>query len=180
MMRRILLPFGLIIVLLVSCTTQPPPSNGQTPEFRITPAKPEDVVTVADESGATIFDIQSVSGIGSASVEVVSGTLPESVTVRLHTTGLEEFRLSYNETIIAASIPSGEGFGNPSERLLSSDGESPITALHPLWMKIKIVSNQSIQKIPLEEGYFEITFPKEFAQDSGGAFEISWIDFFRQ
>ena len=179
MMRRIFLPFGLILVLLVSCAPRETPSNRQVPEFKIIPAKQEDIVTVSNESSATVFDIQSVSGIGSASIELVSGTLPESVTVRLNTTGLEEFRLSYNETIIAASVPSGDGFGNASERLLSPDGESPITALHPLWMKIEIVSNQSVQKIPLEEGYFEITLPKEFAQDSGGAFEISWIDFFR-
>ena len=179
MMRRIFLPFILVLVLLVSCTIQETPSNGQTPEFKITPAKQEDIVTVANENNATVFDIQSVSGIGSASIELVSGTMPETVMVRLHTTGLEEFRLSYNETTIAASIPSGEGFGNPNERLLSPDGESPITILHPLWMKIEIVSNQSVQKIPLEEGYFEITLPKELTKDSGGAFEISWIDFFR-
>lgn len=134
---------------------------------------------VVSENNATTFDIQSISGIGSASIELVSGTLPETVIVQIHTTGLEEFRLIYNETILAASVPSGEGFGNASESLISSDGESPITSLHPMWMKIDVVSKQSVKKIPLEEGYFEITLPKKLAQDSRGAFEISWIDFFR-
>lgn len=179
MIRPIFLPFGLVLVLLVSCATRETRSKGQSPEFKITPAKAEDIVTVAIESSATVFDIQSISGIGSASIELVSGTMPEIVLVRLHTAGLEEFRLSYNETIIAASVPSGEGFGNPNESLISSDGESPITSLHPMWMKIDVVSKQSVKKIPLEEGYFEITLPKESARDSRGAFEISWIDFFR-
>ena len=179
MMRRTFLLLIISGTLLASCTTQNSPSSGQTPEFNITPAKQEDVITVTNENGVTVFDVQSFSGIGFAKIELVSGAMPETITVRLHTKGLEEFRLSYNETVIAASIPSGEGSGEGNQRLLSPDGESPITSVHPLWMRIEIVSNQSIQKIPLEDGYFEITLPKEFAKNAGNSFEISWVDFYR-
>jgi hypothetical protein len=28
-------------------------------------------------------------------------------------------------------------------------------------------------------GHFEIVFPRKFAEDAGGHFEIRWIDFYR-
>ena len=179
MMRRISLPFVLSLFLLISCTAPNGPSSEGVPEFRIMSAKQEDVIAVANENGATILDVQSFSGIGSATIELVSGTISETMMVRLHTKGLEEFRLFFDETTVAASVPSGDGFGDANERILSAGEEIPITSLHPLWMNVEIISNQATQRIPLEIGYFEITFPDEFSKDAQNSFEISWVDFFR-
>ena len=46
-----------------------------------------------------------------------------------------------------------------------------------LWLKIEIASDS--QKIPVQDGYFEIVIPKEFIQQAGKSFEIQWIDFYR-
>ena len=46
-------------------------------------------------------------------------------------------------------------------------------------LKTEIVSDQTIKNIPLEEGYFEITFPKESNKKIGNSFEIQWVDFYR-
>jgi hypothetical protein len=46
-------------------------------------------------------------------------------------------------------------------------------------MEIQIISDQAEQKIPLEQGYFEVTVPQEFIQNAGKTFEIEWIDFYR-
>jgi hypothetical protein len=163
------------LVLLVSCAIQNDPPAAEIPEFKLTPARQEDLLVAAYEKDVIVFDVQSASGIGSATIELISGRMPGTVIVRLHTRGLEEFRLSYAETTVAASIPSGEMGGDAMERLLTPAGETSITARHPLWMEVRVISTQAAPEIPFEDGYFEITLPK----DLGTSFEIAWVDFYR-
>jgi hypothetical protein len=106
--------------------------------------------------------------------------LPQKMIARLHLRGLEEFRLLYADTVLVASASSGSTFNPVERRILSSGTEQPVLPGGPLWMEIRIVSDQTVQNIPLEEGYFEITFPREFAGKAGISFEIQWVDFFRQ
>jgi hypothetical protein len=164
----------LTSIFLATCTVE---SNH--PGFTITTSNQEDAVSITSEEGISLIDINSPSGVGSAHFELVSGILPEKIITRLHLKGLEEFRLSYNETVISASISSGSAFNISSQNILLSNIEYPIQAGHPLWLEIKVVSDQTIKKIPLEEGYFEITFPKESNKKIGSSFEIQWVDFYR-
>lgn len=168
-----------IIIFLAACATKPDLSSWENPDFKITISNPEDTVSVTSEEGISLIDIDSPGGIGSAHFELVSGTWPEKITARLHLKGLEEFRLSYDETLITASISSSSAFNTSSQKVLLSDGEYPTLPGHPLWLEIKIVSDQTVEKIPLEEGYFEITFPDEFNKEFGNSFDIQWVDFFR-
>ena len=46
-------------------------------------------------------------------------------------------------------------------------------------MEIEIVSDQTEKKIPLKDGYFEVTIPQQFIRNAGKTFEIEWIDFYR-
>lgn len=170
----------LLSLLLMSCASQP--VNAQTqgePVFSITQKNQEDQISIQYENGAAIININSPFGIGSAKFELESGAMPEKIVLQLHLKGLEEFRLASSQTAIAASVSSSEVFNVHNQRIISSGSEYSILPIHPLWLNIEIISDQTIEKIPLEEGYFEITFPKEFVQKAGNSFEIQWIDFYR-
>jgi hypothetical protein len=139
---------------------------------------PDDQVDIQFENGAARIDIQSPTGIGSASFELESGTMPENITLRLHLMGLEQFRLTSAQDRIAASVSSGEAARVDTQTIFSSGAEAPLLPGHPLWMEIEIVS-EAEKKIPLEQGYFEVTVPPEFIRNAGTTFEVEWIDFFR-
>jgi hypothetical protein len=170
----------LVSFLLAACVFQPVPANGSGPEFSVSSSKPGDTVTITSEENVTIMEVNSPGGIGSARFELVSGAWPQKMIARLHLKGLEEFRLLYADTIIAASASSGSSFNTGDQRVILSGAEEPVPPGHPLWMDIRIVSDQTSPGIPLEEGYFEITFPREFIAKAVSSFEIQWVDFFRQ
>lgn len=163
----------------MSCAGGPANANAQPeePAFIIITKNPEDDVSVQIENSTTLIDIQSLTGIGSASFELETGTMPEHMTVRLHLKGLEQFRLLSDQDQISASF-SGSDALNLDQTILSAGTESPLLPGHPLWMEIAIVSEAG-EKIPLEDGYFEVTVPQEFIQNAGTIFEIEWIDFYR-
>jgi hypothetical protein len=93
--------------------------------------------------------------------------------------GLEQFQLTSSQESIRASVPSGGVFNVDDQTIVSAGTESPLLPGNPLWMEIDIVSSQGEKKVPLEEGYFEITVPQEFIQNAGKTFEIEWVDFYR-
>jgi hypothetical protein len=168
----------LLSFLLVSCAVGPA-AQSEEPEFIVITKNTDDQVDIQIENGAAQVDIQSPTGIGSASFELVLGTMPENITLRLHLTGLERFRLTSAQDQIAASVSSGDALGIQNESILSSGTETPLLPGHPLWMEIEIVSGQAEKKIPLEDGHFEVIVPQEFIRNAGTMFEIQWIDFYR-
>ena len=153
-------------------------AQAEEPAFIIITKNPEDQVSVAYENGTAQIDVQSPTGIGSATFELESGTMPEIMTLRLHLKGLEQFRLLSPQDQIAASISSGDPLHANHETILSSGAESQLLPGHPLWIEIEIVSNAE-KTIPLEEGYFEVTIPQEFIRNVDKTFEVEWIDFYR-
>ena len=177
-MKRFHLQTILLSFLLVSCGGLSPGAQPEAPEFMVITKNPDDQVDIQYENGAAQIDIQSPTGIGSAAFKLVSGTMPETMMLRLHLKGLEELRLTSTQNRISASIPSGEGLNSAHQTHLLSATETPLLPGHPLWMKIEIVS-ETEKKIPLEEGYFEVTLPQEFIRNAGKMFEIEWIDFYR-
>jgi hypothetical protein len=135
-------------------------------------------LSLQNGDGTALFDIESPTGIGSATFELESGSMPETIVFRLHLKGLEEFRLRSAQTDIGASVSSSN---KPviSQRIISSDSETTLLPGQPFWMSIDIVSDQQEQSIPLEQGYFDITAPREFIQNAGKTFQVEWIDFYR-
>jgi len=177
-MKYLVLHTSLLMCLfLISCASQPASAQDSKPEFRVTAKNADDRITVLDEDSQTVIDIHSDFGIGSASFELVSGSMPDPLLLRLHLKGLEDFQLISSQTIVAASISSSGVFHFISQRVVSSTLDQPILSIDPLWMNIDIVSEN--RKIPLEEGYFEITLPREFIRNAGNSFEVKWIDFYR-
>ncbi|HXF85447.1 MAG TPA: hypothetical protein VNK49_08660 [Anaerolineales bacterium] len=167
----------LLNILLASCAAGLR-KNSEEPFFRVTIKDPSDQIVIETAEQGIIIDVTSPNGIGSAKFELTSGTMPAEIIIRLHLKGLEEFRLVSPQTTIAASIPSGV-FKNSDQRIISPDGEAPISMLHPMWLDINAVTSQTEPTIPLEEGFFEIKVPKTFISKTGDSFEIQWIDFYR-
>jgi len=135
-------------------------------------------LTMKTEGDAVIVDARSRSGIGWATMEMVSGKLPEKIVLRLHTKGLEEFRLLRDGLETIARVSSGDGAVTQSLRSRGGD-ERLITSASPRWMDVRIVSDRAAPRIPLEQGHFEITLPKDFLREGGRSFSIQWIDFYR-
>jgi len=167
----------LMCLFLVSCASQRVRAQDSKPEFKVSVKNSDDKIAILDEDSQTVIDIHSDFGIGSASFELVSGSMPDALLLRLHLKGLEDFQLISSQTTIAASISSGQVFNINSQRVIESNAGYPILSIHPLWLNIEIVSEN--REIPLEEGYFEITLPREFIRKAGSSFEVQWIDFYR-
>lgn len=168
----------LLLLFLVSCSDRPADSNPQEEfVFSVEAKNKDDRITIQNEQNTTVIDIKSPVGIGGASVTLESGVMPEQIMVRLHLHGLEEFRLISEQLTLIAAIPTSGGFTAQSQRKILGDSEQPMVPIDPLWLKVEIVS--SVQDIPLQDGYFEIRIPQAFLEQSGNAFEIQWIDFYR-
>jgi len=169
----------LISLFLMSCASQPVNAqSGDEPVFSISLKNQDDQANIQHKSDTTTVDIHSPKGIGSVQLKLESGPMPERIKLRLYLKGLEELRLVSDRSTIVASASSSEMF-NINQKLIASGNEHFLTPIDPLWMDIEIISGQAEQKIPLEEGFFEITVPKEFIQSAGDSFEIQWIDFYR-
>jgi len=169
----------LVCILMAGCAAPPGAPETSPPVFNVTAEGDGNELTVSMEGEIVIIEVQSQSGIGSATIELVSGEFPENILLRLHVKGLEEFRLSYNETTITALVSSRDS-GNVFQSLATPDeGERPITPGNPSWLEIAIVSDQATPEIPLAQGYFEITLPEGLLTEADSSFSIQWIDFYR-
>jgi hypothetical protein len=158
--------------LLVSCAGLPVNAQPEEPAFIVITKNPDDQVDIQYENDTTLIDIQSPTGVGSATFELDSSTMPGNLTLRLHLNGLEGFRLTSAQDRISASVPGGDTAAVDSQTIVSSGTESPLLPGHPMWMEIEIVTAPA-------EKYFEVTVPQEFIRNAGKMFEIEWIDFYR-
>jgi len=178
-MKRFHLPAILLSFLLVSCGGISAGAQPEEPGFIVITKHPDDQVDIQYQNGTSLIDIQSPAGVSSAAFELESGRMPDHMVLRLHLKGLEGFRLTSAQDRISASVSGGDSGQVEEQILLSAGTESPLPPGHPLWMEIQIVSSQAENRIPLEDGYFEVEVPQEFIQSAGKTFEIEWIDFYR-
>jgi hypothetical protein len=168
----------LLSLTLSACASRS--ANAQTPEapvFSVAAKNSDDQLTLESHNTTTYLDITSPRGIGSARLTLESGDLPESMVVRLHLAGLEEFRLSSERNLLVASVPSHAGLNAQSQRKISGNHEQALGSFDALWLAIKIDSAEQV--IPLQSGWFEVTIPARFLQEADGTFELQWVDFFR-
>ncbi len=136
-------------------------------------------LTVKTEGEAVVVDVHSRSGIGSATIDLASGTAPQQIVLRLRLKGLEEFRLSYGRTVITARVSSSDS-RNVGQSVAPPGGdERSITPDSPFWMEVEIVPDGAAPRIPLDEGHFEVTLPKDVLGKGRPSFSIRWIDFYR-
>src|SRR3972149_537071 len=114
---------GLLVtcIVMAGCPAPPGALEAHVPRFNVAPDGDGNELTLSAADETALIDVHSQSGIGSATVELVSGAPPENIVLRLHLQGLEEFRLSYAGTVVAASVPSGD-MGSIVESAISSEG----------------------------------------------------------
>jgi hypothetical protein len=136
-------------------------------------------LTAKSEGDVMIVDVRSRSGIGRATFEHASGPTPKKIVIRLWLKGLEEFRLSYDRTVITVRVSSSDSRNITQSVEPVGGDERPITPDSPHWMEIKVVSDKGAPRIPLEQGHFEITPPKDVFGKGRRSFLIRWIDFYR-
>jgi len=172
---------GLLLacILMAGCAAPPGAPEKSPPVFNLTAEGDGNELTVSMEGEIVIIEVQSQSGIGSATIELVSGEFPENILLRLHVQGLEELRLSYSGTAITASVSSRDGRNVLQSLVTPDEGERSITPDSPSWLDIALVSEQSTPNIPLDQGYFEITLPEGLLTEADRSFSIQWVDFYR-
>jgi hypothetical protein len=154
-------------------------SAQEVPVFQVKAEGDGANATISIQDKTAVLDIHSRSGIGSATIERVSGPAPEKIVVRLRLKGLEEFRLSYDRTVIIARVSSSDSRNITQSVDPPGGDERSLTPDSPHWMEIRIVSDQSPPRIPLRQGSFEITLPKDVLGKGRRSFSIRWIDFYR-
>lgn len=177
-MKRSYLEVVILSFLLVSCAGAPVRAQSGEPDFVVTTNNQDDRVDIQYQNGRVTIDVSSPGGIGSAAFEIKSGDTPEEIILRLHLKGLEDFRIVSARDNIAVSVSTSDP-STVRQRLVIAGNESAILPDHPLWLETRIVPEQSGKTLPLEDGFFEITIPREFIQNMGDSFEIEWIDFYR-
>ena len=156
--------YGLLTVCVAVAVTAC--TENQLPEFNAATDK-DNELSLRNESGTTVIDIQSPSGIGKADIEFLSGNYPGQIVLRLHIEGLEGFKLTYGTTTLSASSPGTSEAVVQS--LIQPDGaERAITPSSPLWMDIQ-----------REQEYFEIKLPNAMTQERPESFSFEWVDFYR-
>ena len=165
---------GLLFLAVAVTTT----IADDTSPYKITTKRDNDRVEVKTEKKQTVFIVKSPFGISNAAIERTGEKWPDSVILRLHLKGLENFKAMNDKLKLEASVSSQDG-----KVRLWKDGkeDSPLDAKSPYWMSIRMVGNDGkpAKAIPLKDGYFEMAMPKSFFEGNPKEITLSWIDFYR-
>ena len=152
----------------------------QAGRFKVTTKRADDTVEVRGQKGRTVFAVKCPFGISQAVIERQEDTWPEAVVLRLYLKGLSSFRASNGTVTLdaAASIQDGK----PQVRLWKDRKEDDrLDEKSPCWMAIRILSSDGkpADRIPLKNGYFEMTLPRAFFESNPKSITLNWIDFYR-
>ncbi len=132
---------------------------------KVTPRKATDRIELTTEEATTVISIHSPEGISGATIERVREKWPESLKLRLHLRGLENFQVRCGSLSISASVSTSDGIA----RLWRTDHEnSPLDQKSEYWMPI--TSREDLK---------EITLPKTIFADNPKSITLQWIDFYR-
>ncbi|HMN30656.1 MAG TPA: hypothetical protein PKE45_21065 [Caldilineaceae bacterium] len=177
---RPLWQFWLVSVTLLCIGCAPLANGGRL--FQITTDRPDNQVTYTLDGQTPIFDIVSPGGIGEATMAWQQGPPPERMLLRLHLRGLEELRLTYDDTVQTLALPStADGLVRQSIAPLDQQagGETSITPGDPKWLETRLASSTGEPAIPMQDGYIEVVLPPQVIKQARQAFTVHWVDFFR-
>lgn len=129
------------------------------------------ILPIADQGkGAYITIIESVQGIGRASVAWWGEESPHHLLFQLALNGLEEFRLMWPDHTVIVNV-NASSFAAFQSVLVSHQPEEEITPASPYWMDVAFPT-------PERTAYL-LTAPPRFIEDAPRVWGISWVDFFR-
>lgn len=139
--------------------------------------KEDDSLTVTAQGDRLFVDITSPSGIGAGRATIVSAAQPAAVELRLRLQGLEELRFAYGEQAITVTVSSvGDGAVRESVKLAAGVSVA-LTPDSPYWMAVTVEQSEPGSTTPTP--LFVVQAPRDFLEQGGRTFELSWIDFYR-
>lgn len=147
------------------------------PGFEATVGRTETSIRFLTEGDATIFDITSATGIDKATIKRESGEWPRTILVRLHLGGLESFKAGGKGFAIEWSV-SSTGDHEATQTLKSGLRVAAVKKDSPFYSEVRIVGGE--KKIPLKDGYFEVSLPAKLFEGNPETISLEWIDFYRR
>ena len=172
-MRHFLISGLLFLAVAVTTTTA-----DDTPPYKITTKRDNDRVEVKAEKDKVVFIVKSPFGISNAAIERTGEKWADSVVLRLHLKGLENFKATNDKLKLEASVSSQDG-----KVRVWKDGkeDKPLDAKSPYRMTIRMIGSDGkpTTAIPLKDGFFEMQLPKAFFEGNPNSITLNWIDFYR-
>ncbi|RLT20521.1 MAG: hypothetical protein DWI29_03725 [Planctomycetota bacterium] len=165
----------MVSVLSTGCT-----DVVDEPQFKIATKRDNDKVEVKVESGKTVFSVHSPFGINEAVIERSSNKWPDTVMLRLHLKGLENFKVTTGKVTLEAAVSSHDS-KQPVRQWKDNNESEPLHIKSRYWMDIHLVGDdeKAATTIPMTDGYFEIQLPKALFEDNPKSITVNWIDFYR-
>lgn len=162
-----------VTILSVGCA-----SAADESPFKITTKRDNDNVEVRVEKDKTVISVRSPFGISQAIIERADENWRDTVILRLHLNGLENFKVTNGKITLESALSSQDG-----KVRLWKDGKegSPLDAKSPYWTEIRMFGHdgKSVKTIPLDDGYFEVQLPTALFEDNPKSITVNWIDFYR-
>lgn len=146
------------------------------PQFKITTKRDNDKVEVKVEKDKTVVSVHSPFGISQAIIERSEEIWSDTVMLRLHLKGLENFKVTNGKITIEAAVSSQD-----SRQWKDGKEDEPLDIKSPYWINIRLVGEDGkpATTIPLNDRYFEIQLPKALSEDNPKSITLDWIDFYR-
>lgn len=148
--------------------------------LKITTKRETDRVVIESKSGQAVISIRSPFGISQAVMSRTEKTWPDMMTLKMHLQGLESFSVSNGKITLHAAVSSSAN--KPRPRIWKDNAESVLLDVKsPYWLDLRMIGSDGkpTGAIPLKDGYFEITLPKQFFEGNPPSITVDWIDFFR-
>ena len=163
----------LATILCVACANVVEES-----QFKLVTKRDNDIVEVKVESDNAIFSVRSPFGISQITIERTNEKWPNSVVLRLHLKGLENFKVTNGTITLEAAASSQDG---KVRQWKDGKEDSLLDAESPYWMEIRLVGKDGkpVKTIPLDGGYFELQLPKALFKNNPKSITVNWIDFYR-
>lgn len=166
----------LAVIFLISCSANIScAEEPHTLEAIISPN--DDKIDIGREQDRIIVTIHSERGIGKATLKRLGEKWPRQITLRIHLSGLESFKISTPSTRLSWSV-SSHGQQDSIVTLLEDSKETPLKPDHELYSPIIIVPKKATIPLP-QEAYFEIVLPVPLLKPDESELQLQWIDFYR-
>ena len=170
----------LVAVVFVGITSAVTAGDEEQPTFKITTKRDNDKVDVKVEKHKVVFAFRSPLGISTAIIERFTDRWPDHVTIKLFLKGLENLQISNGKVKLEASISSYEK-ENPTRLWKDGKEDSLLDSRSSFWMEIRTMEagGTPTKRIPLKDGYFEMTLPTVLFEDNPESITVRWVDFYR-
>ncbi len=147
-------------------------------QYQVSNTSQSSQVTVSNEDNEATVQVVSDSGIGSATVALVSGSWPDSIKIHFDLQGLEGLDFHYDNTTVNVSV-------NTQDLILqnvSIDGApaQEIDEASDYWMAVSFEDSEGAAvSRSASGGVIIVDAPAAFLAGEYSEFIINWVDFYR-